>query len=302
MGHGHDHTHIRTDNERRLVWALLLTSSFLVVEVVGGVITQSLALISDAAHMLTDVAALVIALLALKIGKKSSDSIRTYGYYRFEILAAAFNAVLLFLVALYILAEAYQRLSQPASIDSTGMLVVAAIGLSVNVISMVLLTSGKESSLNLKSAYFEVVSDALGSLGVIVGALMIRFTGFSYIDSIIAVLIGLWVLPRAWVLLKESINILLEGVPKGIDLNRLKDLAQGIEGVVDLHEIHVWAITSDKINLTAHVVIAPAYESDYVLTQLRYMVREEFNILHTTFQHERGQCLDGEEGCHFGPS
>lgn len=302
MGHGHDHAHVRTDNERRLFWALMLTSSFMVVEVVGGVITQSLALISDAAHMLTDVAALVIALLAIKIGKKSSDSLRTYGYYRFEILAAAFNAVLLFLVALYILFEAYQRLSQPASIDSTGMLVVAAIGLVVNVVSMVLLTSGKDTSLNLKSAYFEVVSDALGSLGVIVGALMIRWTGFSYIDSIIAVLIGLWVLPRAWILLKESINILLEGVPKGVDLNRLKDLAHGIEGVVDLHEIHVWAITSDKINLTAHVVIAPAYESDYVLTKLRYMVREEFNILHTTFQHERGQCLDGEEGCHFGPS
>ena len=291
--------HARVDNERRLFWAVVLTATYFVVELVGGVLTQSLALISDAAHMLTDVAALFIALLAIKISKKSSDTVRTYGYYRFEILAAAFNAVLLFFVALYIIFEAYQRLSEPASINSHGMLIIAAIGLLVNVASMFLLSGGKNSSLNLKSAYFEVISDALGSLGVIIGALIIGYTGFLYLDSIIAVLIGLWVLPRAWSLLKESVNILLEGVPQGIDIKKLKKLAHEIEGVIDLHEIHVWAITSDKINLTAHVVIAPDHEPDDVLIKIRTMVAVEFNILHTTFQHERDKCLDGEEGCHF---
>ena len=299
MGLEHSHSHVRVNNERRLFWALILTSSYFIVELVGGVIIHSLALISDAAHMLTDVAALFIALLAIKIGKKSSDVKRTFGYYRFEILAAAFNAVMLFVVAIYILIEAYQRLNQPANIDSNGMLVIAVIGLLVNFLSMLLLTAGKESSLNLKSAYFEVVSDALGSLGVIIGAIVIRFTGFASVDSIMAILIGLWVLPRAWVLLKESINILLEGVPKGIDINKLQLLAHEIEGVIDLHEIHVWAISSDKINLTAHVVIAPGYDADAVLTQLRAMVHSKFNISHTTFQHERDQCLDGEDGCHF---
>lgn len=290
---------VRADNERRLFWAVVLTAAYFVVELVGGILTQSLALISDAAHMLTDVAALFIALLAIKISKKSSDTLRTYGYYRFEILAAAFNAVLLFFVALYILIEAYQRLNEPASINSHGMLMIAAIGLLVNVVSMFLLSGGKNSSLNLKSAYFEVISDALGSLGVIGGALIIWYTKFLYVDSIIAVLIGLWVLPRAWRLLKESVNILLEGVPKGIDIKKLKKLAHDVEGVLDLHEVHVWAITSDKINLTAHVVIAPGSESDDVLMKLRLMMATEFNILHTTFQHERDKCLDGEAGCHF---
>ncbi len=163
--------------------------------------------------MLTDVTALIIALIAIRISKRPADARRTFGYYRFEILAAAFTAALLFVVALYIIYEAYQRLKQPPEIYSMGMLLIASIGLVVNLASMYFLSNDKDKNLNLKSAYLEVWSDMLGSVGVISAALLIRFTGWSWVDSAIAVLIGLWVLPRTWILLKETINILLEGVP-----------------------------------------------------------------------------------------
>lgn len=299
MGKEHSHSALKTSKERPLFYALLLTSAFFIAEVAGSLITGSLALLSDAAHMLTDLTALAIALVAIKIGKRPADGVRTFGYYRFEILAAAFNTIMLFFVALYILYEAYQRLSHPPEIHSIGMLVIASIGLVVNLISMRLLMSGKDKSLNIKTAYLEVWSDMLGSIGVIVGALIIQFTGWQLVDSIIAVLIGLWVLPRTWILLKESINILLEGVPEGIDLPKLKKSALEIEGIVDIHELHIWAITSDRISLTAHVVIDKKYDCEEVESKLRQFLATEFNITHTTLQHERQKCRDEEAVCNF---
>lgn len=295
----HNHSVTKFSKERPLLYALILTTSFLIAEVIGGIMTGSLALISDAAHMLTDTAALAIALAAIRIGRRPTDSIRTFGYYRFEILAAAFNTILLFLVALYILYEAYQRLQHPPEIYSTGMLVVASIGLIVNLVSMRLLATSRDKGLNMKSAYLEVWSDMLGSVGVIVGALLIRFTGWVWIDSIIAILIGLWVLPRTWVLLKESINVLLEGVPQGIDLKTLEKSIRNIDGILDVHDLHVWAITSDKINLTAHVVIDENYDSEIVLAKLRKLLSSQFGILHTTLEYERKKCIEGEEFCNF---
>ena len=299
MSAEHNHTNLKAGKERPLLFALILTSTFLVAEVVGGLVTGSLALISDAAHMLTDVTALGIALVAIKIARRPADAIRTFGYYRFEILAAAFNTILLFLVAIYILFEAYQRLKHPPEISSIGMLVIASIGLVVNLISMKLLTTGKDKSLNMKSAYLEVWSDMLGSVGVIIGALIIRFTGWAWVDSIIAVLIGLWVLPRTWVLLKESVNVLLEGVPEGIDLKKLKESAGKVEGVLDIHELHVWAITSDRISLTAHVVIEEKYDCESILLDLRKLLMSQFGISHTTLQHERKKCFEGDDVCNF---
>jgi cation diffusion facilitator family transporter len=192
----------------------MLTMTFLIIEVVAGLITQSLALLSDAAHMFTDAAALAIALAAIKIAKRPADDKRTFGYQRFEILAALFNASMLFFVAMYILYEAYQRFTQPPEIQSIGMLVVASIGLIINLISMKILMSSATESLNMKGAYLEVLSDALGSVGVIIGAVIIYYTNWYWVDTIIAVAIGFWVLPRTWILLKQSINILLEGVPE----------------------------------------------------------------------------------------
>lgn len=299
MGKEHNHTIPKTSNERALLLALILTSIFLIAEFSGGIITGSLALISDAAHMLTDVTALAIALAAIRLGKRPADAMRTFGYYRFEILAAAFNTVLLFVVALYILYEAYQRLHNPPEIHSIGMLVIASIGLIVNLLSMRLLTAGKDKSLNLKSAYLEVWSDMLGSIGVIIGAVIIKVFGWAWVDSIIAILIGLWVLPRTWVLLKESINILLEGVPEGIDIKKLKQSVCRIEGILDIHELHVWAITNDKISLTAHIVIDPIYDCERVLPELRELLSTHFGIKHTTLQHEREKCSDEKGECHF---
>lgn len=300
MGTEHNHASLKGNKERALSLALILTLAFLIAEVIGGILTGSLALLSDAAHMLTDVTALAIALVAIQIGKRPADQMRTFGYYRFEILAAAFNTILLFLVAIYILYEAYQRFYHPPEILSTGMLIIASIGLIVNLVSMKLLSSGRDKSLNMKSAYLEVWSDMLGSVGVIIAALMIRYTGWVWVDSAIAALIGLWVLPRTWVLLKESINVLLEGVPKGINLAELRKCVLKIEGVVDIHELHVWAIASDKISLTAHVIIDKNYDCENVLPHIRKLLAAQFGISHTTLQDEREKCLiEGENYCNL---
>lgn len=290
MSHDHAHSGASEGNERRMWWALALTSSFLIIEVIGGVIAGSLALISDAAHMLTDTAALAIALVAIRIGRRPADARRTFGYYRFEILAAAFNAALLFLVALYILFEAYERLRSPAAIQSLPMLVIATIGLGVNLAAMRLLAGGKTTSLNVKGAYLEVWSDMLGSLGVIVGALLIRFMGWHWVDPLIAVAIGLWVLPRTWHLQRQSLNILLEGVPEGLQLDAIETTLQETQGVRSVHDLHVWAITSGKVSLTAHLVLDASAQADIVTGLMRERLAEKFDIHHTTLQCEFAPC------------
>jgi cobalt-zinc-cadmium efflux system protein len=289
MGAGHDHTH-GTRNERSLKWALALTATVLVAEGVGAFLTNSLALLSDAAHMLTDVAALLIALIALRLAKRSADSKRTFGYYRFEILAAVVNAVLLFIAAVYILIESYQRLQNPREVASTGMLLVAAVGLIANLVSMRLLQPGAESSLNMKGAYLEVWSDALGSIGVIAAALLIHYTAWWQADPIVAILIGLWVLPRSWTLLSESVNILLEGVPQGLALDAIHSQLLNISGVLDVHDLHVWSISTGKNTLTAHLTLDACVEDEQrVLKQARAAI-EEFGITHSTVQIEAIRC------------
>lgn len=299
MGSGHDHVIPTTQNEKYIWIALILSSVFLVVELIGSVITGSLALLSDAAHMLTDVSALMVSLASIYIAKRASDLKRTFGYHRFEILAAAFNAILLFIVAIYILYEAYQRLKSPPELQSTGMLIIASIGLGINLLSMKLLSSGKDSSLNIKSAYLEVWSDALGSVGVIVAALLIRWTGLVWIDSAIAAAIGIWVLPRTWILLKETINILLEGVPEGIHINELKKDLCKTAGVVSIHELHVWAITSGKISLTAHIVIDKMENCENILSNIRKLLIEQHHITHTTLQCELTSCANQDIVCNI---
>lgn len=283
-GHG-----IATAPERSLRIALVLTGTFLIAEVIGGIVTNSLALLSDAAHMFTDVAALAIALLAIRIGKRAADRRRTFGYARFEILAATFNAVLLFLVALYILWEAVDRFRTPAPVQSTAMMVIAALGLVVNLISMRLLQAGSEKSLNVKGAYLEVWSDMLGSIGVLVAGVVIQVTGWTLIDPIIAVLIGFWVLPRTWVLLKDSLNVLLEGVPSGMALENIEAEVRTIPGVVAVHDLHVWAVSSGKALLTAHVVRDSTMEiaDSALLATVRARLKERFDVHHATLELER---------------
>lgn len=231
MSAGHSHAQVRAGHERKLWMALGLTGSFMIAEVIGAFVTGSLALLSDAAHMMTDALALAISLVAIQVAKRAADRKRTFGYARFEILAAAFNALLLFAVAFYILYEAYQRLQAPAEIQSTGMLVIAVLGLIVNLISMRLLSAASGESLNVKGAYLEVWSDMLGSIGVIIAAVVIMFTGWGWVDSVVAAAIGFWVLPRTWTLLKESMNVLLQGVPDGMDIDQVEQAIRSVPGV-----------------------------------------------------------------------
>ena len=291
MGAGHSHD-VKVEGYEKPLWiALILTASFMVAEVVGGILTNSLALISDAAHMFTDSAALAISLLAIQIGKKAADKKRTFGYHRFEILAAAFNAILLFGVAIYILVEAFLRISNPPDIQSKLMLIIASLGLLVNLIAMKLLSQSKDDSLNVKGAYLEVWSDMLGSVGVIVGALLIRWTGWGWIDSVIAVGIGLWVLPRAWALLKQSTHILLEGTPEHLNIDEIKQALSSHWGVDSIHDLHVWSISSGKSSLSVHVVCQHR-EVDWpdLLHQIRAMLAVRFDLHHTTIQLEATPC------------
>ena len=290
--HGHDHSHavVSENNAKKLTFALVLTTTFLIVEVVAGFITQSLALLSDAAHMFTDAAALAIALVAIKIGKLPADDKRTFGYQRFEILAALFNASMLFVVAMYILYEAYQRFSNPPEIQSLGMMIVAIIGLIINLISMKILFSSSQESLNVKGAYLEVLSDALGSMGVFIGAVIIYFTHWVWVDTLIAVLIGFWVLPRTWILLKQSINILLEGVPEEIDIEKLRNDLLGLKDVESIHQLKVWAITSKNIHLTVHLY-APQADRNALYQQALEMLSHIHGITEMTLQIEEDECL-----------
>lgn len=285
-GAGHSHDHTAGAKAKMLRWALALTSTYLVAEVIGGFAFNSLALLSDAAHMLTDVAALVIALLAVKMGKKAPDEKRTFGYRRFEILAAAFNAVLLFFIAIYVFVEAIKRFNEPQEIQSWGMLIVAAIGLGVNLISMRLLTAGKEASFNVKGAYLEVWADMIGSIGVILGALAIKFTGWTWVDPVVAVAIGLWVLPRTWILLRDTTNVLLEGVPRGLELAQVRGEIGSLAGVTGLHDLHIWSTSNDDVNCTVHVTLGSGADADTVRQSVSTLLEARFEIHHTTVQTE----------------
>lgn len=289
---GHSHDHAAGANSRMLAAALALTVTFLVAEIVGAFVFNSLALLSDAAHMFTDAAALAIALAAVKVGQRAADDTRTFGYRRFEILAAAFNALLLFAVAGYILWEGVARFFEPVEVQSTGMLIVAAIGLVVNLVAMRLLSAGKDRSLNVKGAYLEVWADMLGSLGVMGGAIVIMLTGWQWIDPLVAIGIGLWVLPRTWALLKNTTQVLLEGVPRHLKLSDIREAIAAAPGVAGVHDLHVWSLSSDDASLSVHVHLAPNAESEAVRVLVAAMLKERFGIVHATVQTERDPCPD----------
>ena len=301
MGHdhgGHAHNHAAGANSKMLAIALGLTTIFLIAELIGSFLFNSLALLSDAAHMFTDSAALAIALAAVKVGQRPADDARTFGYRRFEILAAAFNALLLFGVAGYVLWEGIGRFFRPSEVESTGMLAIAAIGLVVNLIAMRLLAAGKDQSLNLKGAYLEVWADMLGSIGVIIGALVIMFTGWQWVDPFIAIGIGLWVLPRTWTLLRDTTHILLEGVPRGLRLAEIREAILTTQGVAGAHDLHVWSMTSDDISASAHVELERGADPEVVRVAIADMLKSRFEIEHATIQVEEEAC---EGGSHLHP-
>ena len=289
MGHGHSHTPAGK-NKRRLAIVLGLTGAYLLAEVAGAWITQSLALLADAGHMLTDVAGLALALLAIRFAERPATPERTYGYYRIEILAALMNGVVLIGISLYILYEAYERFRNPPHIQSGAMLVIAVAGLLVNLLGIYLLHAASEESLNMKAAYFEVLYDMLASVGVIVAGIIMLTTGWYYADPLISAGIGLFILPRTWLLLRDAVGVLLEGTPADVNLAALRATIESVAGVADVHDLHVWSLTSGVNAMSVHTVLADHALHDEVLTAVRQQVTSEFKIVHATVQVECQGC------------
>lgn len=299
MGHSHaGHTHgsgtAAGQHKGKLKAALALTTGFMIVEAVGGLLTGSLALVADAAHMLTDAGGLALALIAIGFAERPATPQKTYGYVRLEILAALLNAVVLLLLTIFILYEAVDRFLNPPPVMAGPMLAVAIIGLAVNLTSMKLLASGSEESLNVKGAYFEVMSDMLGSVGVIIAALIVMFTGWRLADPIIGAGIGLFIVPRTWSLMKQAIHILMEGTPPEIDIDLLESTIKEIPGVVAVHDLHVWTITSGLDSMSCHVVIADMARARETLLAVNEAMKEKFNLTHTTIQVEDQALRDAE--------
>lgn len=287
MGDSHGHvTSAAGKNKKSLAIVFGLTAFYLIVEVIGGLWTGSLALLADAGHMLTDVAGVGLALLAIWFAEKPASPERTYGYYRVEILAALTNAVVLILISLYILYEAYERFKNPPEVESVGMLSVAAVGLVINLIGVYVLRSGSTESLNMKGAYFEVLSDMLTSIGVIIAGIIMLTIGWYYADPIISAGIGLFILPRTWSLLKDAVGILIEGTPADVDLPKLRESLEKIEGVAGIHDLHVWSLTSGVNAMSVHAVLSNDDEHDLVLTRIQEHCTEKFKISHVTVQTE----------------
>jgi cobalt-zinc-cadmium efflux system protein len=282
-----DHVHSAAGRDRRsLVIVLVMSLSILVVEVIGGIAANSLALLADAGHVFTDVAGLLLALGAIWLAGRPASDARTFGWYRAEILAAAINAVILFGVAAFVLYEAWRRLSEPPDIESGLMLAVALVGGAVNLVSLVILRGPQARSLNMRGAYLEVLGDLLGSVAVVVAALVIAVTGFTQADAIASALIGLMILPRTWHLLRDAVDILLEATPKGVDLDEVRRHIMEAPGVVAVHDLHAWTITSGMNVLSAHVVMGPDGNPGGLLDHLSDCLSGDFDIDHSTFQLE----------------
>lgn len=263
---------------------------YLIAEVIGGILTNSLALLADAGHMLTDVAGLGLALFAIWFAQRPATPARTYGYYRVEILAAVVNAVVLLGISLFVLFEVYERFRNPPEVQSKGMLLVAVIGLVVNIAGIFILRAGSQESLNMKGAYFEVLSDMLTSVGVIIAGLVMLFTGWYYADPLISAGIGLFIFPRTWALLKEAVGVLLEGTPTDINLSALREAIGKVQGVADVHDLHVWSLTSGINAMSVHTVLAEGAKHDEVLSAVREYVAHNFKIAHATVQVESKGC------------
>lgn len=301
MGAGHDHDRagsVAGRHRRPLRAAFLLTLIYMLAEVVGGVTTHSLALISDAAHMGTDVLGLGMALAAIHLATRPGPAERTFGTYRLEVLAALANGMLLFAVGGYILFEAWRRLVAPPEILGFPMLVVATVGLLVNLVSFRLLRSGSRESLNVKGAFLEVLSDLLGSVGVIVAAVVVQTTGWAYADPIIAAGIGVFILPRTWRLCAQALRILMEAAPPGVDLEEVRRHIAETAGVADVHDLHAWTITSGMNVVSAHVVLEDGAQPPAVLDRLCECLAGDFDIEHSTFQLETSDRRRAEETSH----
>jgi cobalt-zinc-cadmium efflux system protein len=289
-GHGHDHGaiggHTRDADRRTLYFVLALASTFMFVEFAGGILANSLALLADAAHMLTDVAAIALALLALRFASRPATPRKTYGYYRMEILAALTNGVVLMVLCFFIIREAWERFREPVEVAGTLMLAVSVGGLTVNLIMAFLLHRSAGESLNLRGAYLHVLGDLLASVGTITAALIIILTGWYVADPLISVIVALLILFSSLKLVKESVDILLEAVPSHLDLTEIRQAIEGIPGVDQVHDLHVWTVTSGFFAMSGHAIVDDLERSPAVLTRIHDLMHEAFGIRHVTVQIE----------------
>ncbi|WP_439383256.1 cation diffusion facilitator family transporter [Amycolatopsis lexingtonensis] len=297
MGQGHGHGHAIAPASasgryvRSLTIALAIGAGFMVLEFVVGFATGSLALISDAAHMFTDVLGVGMALAAIILARRSGPTVsRTFGLYRAEVLAALGNAVLLFGVAGYVLVEAFGRIGDPPAVPGLPVLLAAAAGLVANVVSFTVLRSGAKESLNVRGAYLEVVADLIGSVGVLISGALTLLTGWRYADPIIGVAIGLFVLPRTWVLARRALRILFQHAPQGVDVGAINAELAALPGVADVHDLHIWTLTSGMEVASAHLTLAPPAQQSDVLTEAQNLLASRYAIEHATLQVEAPQC------------
>lgn len=299
-GHGHEHGHshgtaqVTDDNQRRMMWALILTGTFMVVEAVGGFLSGSLALLADAGHMLTDTASLALAWLAFRVAKRPGGENHTYGLVRAEVLAAFVNGLALILITIWIVYEAVTRMIQPEPVKGGLMLIVAALGLVVNLVVLYILHRGERGNLNIRGAMLHVMGDLLGSVAAIGAGAVIIWTAWMPIDPILSVLVALLILRSAWHLVRESTHILLEGSPsRPTSLQIQEALGMEVDGLEEVHHIHVWSLTPDHPMITLHARVAPGTEVDPVRRQICDVLRQRFGADHNTVQIEIEDCQDG---------
>ncbi|GGJ42735.1 cation diffusion facilitator family transporter [Virgibacillus salexigens] len=291
MGHEHHHDHSHghhhhTSNKKVLFWSFILITAFMVIEAIGGYVTNSLALLSDAGHMLSDAAALGLSLLAFKIGERQATSSKTYGYRRFEIIAAFINGITLIVISIYIFYEAFHRFIEPPNV-SANMMIIAIVGLIVNVVvAWMLMRGDSEENLNIKSALLHVLGDLLGSVGAIIAGILILLFDWNIADPIASVIVAILILVSGYRVTRESIHILMEGKPSHVDIKEIKRNLKSLTGIKDVHDLHVWSITSEFPALSCHLVVDESVNRDELLNNANQLLKKQFNISHSTLQME----------------
>jgi len=296
----HSHAHHHSESTGSVLrWSLLATSAFVIIEVVAGIGAHSLALISDAGHNFTDALALGLAWLGFYLQSKPADEIKTFGYHRAGVLSAFVNALTLVALSAWILYESVARLTHPQFVNETVMMAVAALGLAMNGGIMLALRRASHGDVNIRGAFIHMLGDALGSIAIIAGALAIRYTGWWQVDPVLSILIALLIVWTAWDIVRESLNILLEGLPRGIRLGDVTNAMKATAGVLDVHDLHIWSLGSSAHALSCHVLIedVPPSASDVILRRLNGVLEEKFHIAHTTVQFEHVSCAISETGC-----
>jgi len=280
-------------NARRLLWAMILTGGFMVVEIAGGILSGSLALLADAGHMFTDVAALILAWFAFYIARKPPDSKRSYGYHRFQVLAAFINGITLVVLVGWINIEAIRRFTAPVEIMGRTMLIVAVVGLVVNIVSFSLLHGGDRKNLNMQGAAIHVLGDMLGSVATIIAAVVILFTGWTPIDPILSIFVALLILKSAWSLVKKSSHLLLEGAPEWLNVDQLRsELKETIPDIEDIHHVHAWSLSPEQTILTLHACVNDDADNRQTLKSIKKILLDRFGISHSTVQIEQASCSD----------